>query len=96
MLQALGFDVSLSLILFAALAHSLLTTIPLTPGGLGFVEGGLTGLLALSLTADQAVGVTLVDRSITYLSVIAIGGVLFAVRQVIEMRRRPSRQPGTE
>ena len=94
-LQALGFDVSLSLILFAALAASLLTTIPLTPGGLGFVEGGLTGLLALSLTADQAVGVTLIDRSITYLSVIAIGGVLFAVRQVIEMRRRPSHQPGT-
>ena len=37
--QALGFDVSLSLILIAALGHALLSTVP-TPGGVGAVEPG--------------------------------------------------------
>ena len=87
-IQALDLDVSLSLILFAALAHSLLTTIPLTPGGVGFVEAGLTGLLALGLGRADAVGVTLLDRSITYLSILATGGLTFAVRQTIGMQRR--------
>ena len=94
--EGLGFELSLSLILFAALAASLLTTIPLTPGGLGFVEGGLTGLLVLSLTRDQAVGVTLLDRSITYLSILIIGGLVFGIRQAFALRRPPSGQPETE
>ena len=86
--KALGFDVGISLVLFAALAHSLLTTIPLTPGGLGFVELGLTGLLALSLRSPEATAVTLLDRSITYLSVVVIGGAAFALHQVFWLRRR--------
>lgn len=94
--QALGFDVSLALILFAALAHSLLTTIPVTPGGLGFVELGLTGLLVLALPRGEAAGVTLLDRSITYLSIVAVGGLLFAVRQLISFRHSPLRRPRVE
>ncbi len=84
--EALDLDASLSLVLFAALAHSLLTTIPLTPGGLGFVESGLTGLLALALPRQDAAAVTLLDRSITYLSIIIIGGAAFARRQMVTMR----------
>ena len=87
-IQALDLDVSLSLILFAALSSSLLTAIPLTPGGVGFVEAGLTSLLTLGLGRADAVGVTLLDRSITYLSILATGGLTFAVRQAIGMRRR--------
>ena len=95
-MEALGFEVALSMILFAALAHSLLTTIPLTPGGLGFVELGLTGLLALSLTRGEAASVTLLDRSITYLSIVVIGGAAFAIRQFFEMRRHRPEEPHPE
>ena len=45
------------------LGSMLLTLIPFTPGGLGFVEAGLTGLLALAgTTAHQAVVATLAYR----------------------------------
>lgn len=88
-MQALGFHAALSLLLLAALAHSMLTTIPLTPGGLGFAELGLTALLAISpsLSEEQAAAATLLDRSITYLSIIVAGGVAFAITQVMEVRR---------
>ena len=92
--QALQLEVGLSLVLFAALAHSLLTTIPLTPGGLGFVELGLTGLLALSLPRHEAVGVTLLDRSITYVSIVVLGGALFVARQAIDLRARMATRSG--
>jgi uncharacterized protein (TIRG00374 family) len=91
-LEALDLEVSLALILFAALAHSLLTTIPLSPGGVGFVEAGLTGLLVLALPRDAAVGVTLLDRSITYFSILVVGGAVFALRQGIAMKRA-AREP---
>ena len=88
-IEAMGFEVGLALILFAALAHSLLTTVPITPGGLGVVELGLTGLLALSpvLGSNEAAAVTLVDRSITYLSILVFGGLAFAVYQARQARR---------
>jgi uncharacterized protein (TIRG00374 family) len=95
-IEALGLEVSLAMVLFAALAHSLLTTIPVTPGGLGFVEAGLTGLLVLVLPREDAATITLLDRSITYVSILAVGGIVFAVRQWFEVRRRagePDEEP---
>ena len=91
-LQALGFHVDISLVLLTALAHSMLTTIPLTPGGLGFAELGLTALIALApgLAHDQALAATLLDRSITYLSVLVIGGLDFGARALMGNRRRQS------
>ena len=47
-LAALGTRPQPSLVLLAYGAAQLLTMIPATPGGLGFVEAGLTGLLALA------------------------------------------------
>jgi len=47
-LAATGAHPTPSLVLLAYAAASLLGMIPLTPGGLGFVEAGLTGLLALA------------------------------------------------
>ena len=92
-MTALGLEMSVFLILLAALAHSLLTTIPLTPGGLGFAELGLSALLALSpnLTHEQAVAATFLDRSITYLSIVTLGGLDFALRQFFGHREPPSR-----
>jgi uncharacterized protein (TIRG00374 family) len=60
----------------------LLSAIPLTPGGLGVVETGVSGLLQLELTVEMAVAVALLDRTISYLSIIATGGVVFAIRQL--------------
>lgn len=86
--HALGLNISLGLVLFAALAYSLLTTIPFTPGGLGFVEFGLTGILLLAFEAHDAGIVTLVDRSITYFSIIIFGGFVFLIRNTLDIRRK--------
>ena len=86
--RALGFEIGLAMVLFASLAHSLLTTIPFTPGGLGFVELGLTGLLALAVPKGDAASITLLDRSISYLSIVVFGGLLFAFRQITEARKQ--------
>ena len=47
-LYAVGAEPRASLVLLAFFAAQLLGTLPLTPGGLGFVEAGLTGTLALA------------------------------------------------
>jgi uncharacterized protein (TIRG00374 family) len=73
---------SFSLILFVTLANAILTTVPITPGGLGIVEPGIMGLLTLSLARSDALSVTLLDRSISYLSIVVLGGLLFLLRQI--------------
>ena len=87
-IHAFGFDVNLALVLFASLAPTLLLSIPVTPGGLGLVELGLTSILvqAPTLSLTNATAITLIDRSITYVSILVIGGVAFAIRQVINVR----------
>lgn len=79
--QATGFgifDIGLALILFAALANALITAIPLTPGGLGLVEPGVTGLLMIAaISRGVALSIVLVDRTISFLSVIFIGLIVF-------------------
>lgn len=86
---ALGIDLSGPLVVITILANSLLTLAP-TPGGLGAVEWGLAGLLAqlstLSIAAIAAL--VLLDRSITYLSVIGVGSVLFLARGAARLRRK--------
>jgi len=90
--QALGFDiveVGVALFIFAALANALITAIPLTPGGLGLVEAGVTGLLMITgLTRSDALSITLVDRTITFLSVIGVGLLVFAYWHTMEAVRK--------
>ncbi|MCY4529001.1 MAG: lysylphosphatidylglycerol synthase transmembrane domain-containing protein [Chloroflexi bacterium] len=93
--QALDFDVSLSLILIAALGHALLSTVP-TPGGVGAVEPGVTGLLVLGMARHDAASVALVDRSITYLSIIVIGGLVFLAWNLTRSRRKSERVRAAE
>ena len=83
---ALGLDVPLALIAIAALSAAILSTVPI-PGGVGFVESGIIGVLLLSLGRPEAVSVALVDRSITFVSVIVIGGVAFLISQFWRRRR---------
>lgn len=64
--------------LFVALLASLLTVIPLTPAGLGVVEGGtIVALKLLGVSAVDAGSIALIDRGIAYWSVILVGGVLY-------------------
>jgi uncharacterized protein (TIRG00374 family) len=75
-LPDVGLGISASV--FAALAASLLTAIPLTPAGIGFVEAGIVGVLALyGVDAQSATAVALTDRAISILSVLVLGGLLY-------------------
>ncbi|MEA1958086.1 MAG: lysylphosphatidylglycerol synthase transmembrane domain-containing protein, partial [Chloroflexota bacterium] len=91
--QALGFNVveiGIGLLIFAALANALITAIPLTPGGLGLVEPGVAGLLTISLSHASAWSIALIDRSISFLSVIIVGLMVFAywhVKEAFHKRR---------
>ena len=69
-LQALGIEIGLPLTAVVALGHAILSTVP-TPGGVGAVEPGVTGLLLLKLSRPDAAAAAILDRSITYVSVIA-------------------------
>ena len=51
-----------------------LGSIPITPGGVGFVELGLTGILvAFGATNDEAVAATLIYRFLTVVPTLAVG-----------------------
>ena len=91
--QALDIHLSPALIVFATVANSLLTLVP-TPGGVGAVEAGLAGLLKqlATLPTPTVAALVLVDRSISYLSVIAVGAALFLYRWA--GRRKSRLSPG--
>ena len=56
-----------SLIVVAYVSAVVLALIPITPGGLGFVEAGLTGVLTLAgIPASEAVLATLLYRLAAY------------------------------
>ena len=82
--QALGLDVGIPLVIVLTMANSLLSLVP-TPGGFGAVEPGVAGLaVRLSrLTADAALALVVVDRAITYLSIIVLGSAVFLGRQAV-------------
>jgi len=90
-MRGLGIELSFAVVMFVALANAMLTTIP-TPGGLGFVEGGVTGvLILLGLDDTSAFTLTIVDRSISWLSVVVFGGTLFFAWQWFRERPRVAR-----
>lgn len=77
--QSLGLSLAFSFVLFVALANSLLTVIPFTPGGLGLVEAGVVGLLMFGTSKEMAFSAAMLDRTISYWSLIAFGFLLFLV-----------------
>jgi len=75
-LTAVHADPRPSTVLLAFCAAQFLGTLPLTPGGLGFVEAGLTGTLALAgVPAAEAVVATLAYRLVSFWLPIPAGGV---------------------
>jgi glycosyltransferase 2 family protein len=84
--SALDLSLAFSVILIVTMAHALLASVP-TPGGLGAVEVGVAGLLVLAGMAQNDAGaVVIAERSITLLSVIGIGGILFLLRQTMQLQ----------
>ena len=92
--QALGLDLGFPLVIFLTLANSLLTLVP-TPGGVGAVESGVAGLaVRLSkLSGSVAAAMVVVDRAITYLSVIIVGALLFLGRPAFRRRYGVTERP---
>jgi hypothetical protein len=63
-------------VLLAFCTAQFLGTLPLTPGGLGFVEAGLTGTLVLAgVPAGAAVVATLAYRLVSFWLPIPAGGI---------------------
>jgi uncharacterized protein (TIRG00374 family) len=79
-LAALGLELPISGVIFVAVASSLLTTVPLTPAGFGFVELAIVYVLTtgFGLATQEAVAVAVLDRLVSVFSVIVVGGILYA------------------
>jgi len=81
-LAAVGVRPHASLVLLAYVGGALLALIPVTPGGLGFVEAGLTGLLtAAGVAAQQALVSTLAYRLVAFWVPLPAGGVAYGLFQ---------------
>ena len=89
-LAALGISLSLPMVFFVSLVNVVLAAVPLTPGGLGVVEPGVAGVLALRLSTEAAVSLTILERSISYASIVLVGAVLLFARE-LATRWRSSR-----
>jgi uncharacterized protein (TIRG00374 family) len=73
-LGAVGARPEPSLVLLAYVGGALLALIPITPGGLGFVEAGLTAMLSLAgVQAGDAVLATFAYRLISYWLPLPVG-----------------------
>ena len=81
-LRAIGAEPRLSLVLLAYGAASVLGMIPITPGGLGFVEAGLAATLAVSgIAAGDALLATLAYRLFSFWLPIPAGAVAYLVHR---------------
>jgi hypothetical protein len=85
-LLALGLYLPPSQVIFVAVASSLLTTVPLTPAGFGFVEIAMVYVLTagFGLAQNDAVAVAVLDRAVSVFSVIVVGGILYVRTQRTE------------
>jgi uncharacterized protein (TIRG00374 family) len=64
----------------AYVAAELLALLPLTPGGLGFVEAGLVGALTLAgVSGHDALAATLLYRIASYWLPLPAGAVAYAL-----------------
>ena len=75
----------------------LISALPITPGGLGVVELGLTAALA-AVGGNEAkiVAAVLIFRALTFVLPIPLGGLGYLAWRRGRNRRRPARTPGTD
>ncbi len=75
-----GHLITLPIVIFIALASSLLTTLPVTPGGIGLVEGAVVVVLVwVGVDQPTAISIALLDRLINYWSIVVGGLVVYLV-----------------
>lgn len=92
-LVAIGASPNPVLVLFAMTIGALLNLIPLTPGGIGFVEVGLTGtLIAAGIDAKSALLATLAFRLVSFWMPLPFG---LAAVYVFRHRHPRPREAGT-
>ena len=81
-LAVIGAKPEPSLVLLAYTGGLALSMLPFTPGGLGFVEAGLTGFLALAgIDAGAAALATLAYRLVSYWLPIPVGAIAVALHR---------------
>jgi uncharacterized protein (TIRG00374 family) len=89
-LSAVGTRPDPGLVMLAFVAASLLGMIPITPGGLGFVEAGLSGMLTLAgVRAGDAVLATLAYRLASYWLPLVVGAGAYGAYR-IGFREQPA------
>jgi uncharacterized protein (TIRG00374 family) len=94
-LLALGVDASPALVLLAYVIASLLGMVPITPGGLGFVEAGLTATLALAgVDPGDAIVATLAYRLVSFWLPLPFGAL--AVPMHRRLLRNSDSDPGDD
>ncbi|HMA33476.1 MAG TPA: lysylphosphatidylglycerol synthase transmembrane domain-containing protein [Chloroflexia bacterium] len=75
-----GHLISLPVVIFIALASSLLTTLPFTPGGIGLVEGAVIAVLVtFKVDPATAASIALLDRLINYWSIVLGGFIVYLI-----------------
>jgi uncharacterized membrane protein YbhN (UPF0104 family) len=90
--RAVGADSRALLVLLAFVAAQVLAQIPVTPGGLGFVEAGLTALLVLAgVGAADAALATLAYRLASYWLPLPAGAAAWGIH-AWRYRKRPAAQ----
>src|SRR5262245_56924506 len=96
-LVALGTRPRPSLVLLAYVVAAVLGMIPITPGGLGFVEAGLTATLVLAgVSAGDAAIATLAYRLVSYWLPLPAGLAAYALYRRRYGGKPLAKAPGTE
>jgi hypothetical protein len=87
-LAAVGTDPDPGLVLLAYSTAAVLAMIPITPGGLGFVEAGLSATLVLSgVSGGDAVLATLAYRLVSFWLPIPMGLGAYLMFRIVEGRQ---------
>jgi glycosyltransferase 2 family protein len=82
--EALGANLTIPEAVVVSLLSAMVTIIPITPAGLGVVEGFMIWILVqVGVDQDTAAAIAILDRTITYLSLIVVGLPMY----VIHLRR---------
>jgi len=75
---AIGIDLSFVRVIFIGLVSAMLTALPITPAGLGFVETAKVGMLMFfNVDRNVALSAALIDRVINYWSLLIFGFIVY-------------------
>ncbi len=85
--RSLGIDLPVTLVVFFSLLQAFITVIPVTPGGLGFEVILARALSLRGFSEASAWAMTGLYRSISYLSLVVGGSIVYASRHVRQARQ---------